>query len=95
MFKKYNTGVGISIDGPFPCNELRGFGTRKQRKKQTRVVMDNLYKLYDEKIHPGVISVVHKYNGTGDRIEIMKDWIENLYKDKITGRLNPCCTWNY
>ena len=45
LFKKYNTGVGISIDGPWPLNELRGIGTKAQRKKQTRKILKTLDRL--------------------------------------------------
>ncbi len=50
MFKKYNTGVGISIDGPWPLNELRGFGDVQQRKKQTAKILKTIDKLTKTKL---------------------------------------------
>jgi len=40
IFKKYKTSVGLSIDGPWPCNELRGIGSREDRKKQTEKILE-------------------------------------------------------
>ena len=93
-FKKYKTGVGLSVDGPWPCNELRGFGTVKERKKQTLRVHRNLNRLVDAGGKPSVIAVIHKSNGTGDRIEIMKHWLLELHQKGIQGRLNPCMSGN-
>lgn len=94
MFQKYKVGVGISVDGPWPLNELRGRGTEKQRKRQTAQIFRNMDTLLDAGISTSVISVIHKKNGTGDRIEIMKQWILNLREKRVCGRLNPCCTGN-
>ena len=94
MFKKYKTGVGISIDGPWSCNALRGSGTAKERKKQTSKILSNIDRLIEEKIIPGIIIVVHKQNAIGDNRETLKEWILSLNKRRITGRLNPCITGN-
>lgn len=94
MFKKYKTGVGVSVDGPWPLNELRGIGTPEERKKQTAKVLDNLYRLRDEDINASVIAVIHKKNALGDRREALKNWIKELHSRRITGRLNPCCCGN-
>jgi len=94
MFKKYKTGVGISIDGPWPCNELRGIGTKEERKKQTEIVLRNIDRLQKEGINVSIIAVIHKKNALGDRREIMKNWIVELNNRKISGRFNPCCCDN-
>lgn len=90
LFKKYRTGIGLSLDGPWPCNELRGFGVTGERKKQTRVIHKNLNRLIEAKLKPSVIAVIHKSNGVGDRIEMMKHWVMELHQKGIQGRLNPC-----
>lgn len=110
LFKKYNTGVGFSIDGPWPCNKLRGFGNAKKRRQQTKKVIKNLYKVRatsqddsrqpkDETkprkcLHASVIIVVHKENALGERREMLKNWILELEDKDIRGRLNPCCSGN-
>ncbi|MHA1288238.1 MAG: radical SAM protein [Candidatus Thorarchaeota archaeon] len=50
LFRKYNTGVGISIDGPWPLNELRGVGDSQQRKKQTTKILKIIDKLRKTKL---------------------------------------------
>ena len=94
MFKKYKTGVGISIDGPWPLSELRGKGTPEQRKKQVEQTLRNLDRLQQEGIHPSVICVIHKHNALGDRREILKNWVRELHSKRVSGRLNPCCCGN-
>ena len=91
FFKKYNTGVGVSIDGPWPLNELRGKGTLEERKKQTERILANIDRLLSEKINVSVISVIHKANALGDRRETLKNWVKELHNKRISGRLNPCC----
>lgn len=108
IFKKYNTSVGFSIDGPWPCNKLRGFGNARERKKQTKKVLKNLHTirntLQPEKrqpkdedkprrfLHASVIIVVHKENALGERREMLKNWVLALESKDIQGRMNPCCS---
>jgi uncharacterized protein len=91
MFKKYKTGVGISIDGPWPCNEYRGVGSAEERKKQTAQILKNIDRLKREGVGVSVIAVIHKKNALGDRREILKNWVMELNNKRISGRLNPCC----
>ena len=112
MFKKYNTGVGFSIDGPWPLNELRGFGDVQQRKKQTAKILKTIDKVRKTKlpeehwskdkdgnvkdpyIRVSIISVLHKKNALGDRLETLKQWVKSIHEKGIFGRLNPCCSNN-
>lgn len=94
LFKKYKTHVGFSIDGPWPLNELRGTGTKSNRRKQTKRILKNLKKVRKEGITASVIAVIHKKNALGDRREILKQWVKELNGLKISGRLNPCCCGN-
>jgi len=105
MFVKYKTGVGFSIDGPFPLNELRGSGSKANRKKQTRRVLKNLERVLNTEVptkdpdkkkylKASVICVLHKKNALGDRREILKHWIKELADKGVQGRINPCCTGN-
>jgi len=45
LFKKYNTHVSFSIDGPYPLNKFRGIGTPEQRRSQTEKILNTLYKI--------------------------------------------------
>jgi len=91
-FRKYKTGVGVSIDGPWPCNEFRGKGSHYERREQTEKILANLRQLIDNEINTSVIVVVHKANGLKSRIPRLKEFIEDLNSMKIAGRLNPCCS---
>ena len=94
IFKKYKTHVGISIDGPWPLNELRGHGTPKMRQEQTERVTSNMDRLHKEGISTSVISVIHKRNADKSRRNEFKSWVKELTEKGITGRLNECCTGN-
>ena len=85
LFKKYKTGVGLSVDGPWPLNEFRGKGDKKKRKRQTKKILKNLDKMKEAGIGVSVIAVIHKANGTGDRIEVMKRWVKELHDKGISG----------
>ena len=94
LFKKYKTSVCISIDGSWPLNEFRGVGTSKERKKQTLKILRNMDLLQEAGINVSVIAVIHKANATGDRKEMMMEWIKSLDRRKISGRLNICVSGN-
>lgn len=110
LFKKYNTGVGFSIDGPWPCNKLRGVGNARERKKQTKKIIKTLYQIQSTQqpkdrqpkdedkprrfLHASVIIVIHKENALGERREMLKNWILELEDKGIKGRMNVCCTEN-
>lgn len=92
LFKRYKTSVGISIDGPYPCNELRGIGSEEDRKKQTNKIIENIKVLREENIPVSVIIVAHKANAIGKRRAMLKNFILFLDSLKVSGRLNPCCS---
>jgi len=92
MFLKYDTGVGVSIDGPWPLNELRGIGSREDRIQQTAQILRNIDKMLDAGVRVSIIAVIHKYNAMGERREMLKQWLRQLSSKRISGRLNPCCS---
>jgi len=96
LFKKYKTGVGISIDGFYPENKLRGFpGNAEKTKEYTKRVLDNIETLCAENVIPGIIVVLHKANTTGKHLERLKDFIRWLSKLGVkSGKLNPCSVDN-
>ncbi|GAH10761.1 unnamed protein product, partial [marine sediment metagenome] len=105
IFVKYNTSVGFSIDGPWPLNELRGSGSKANRKKQTRRILKNLERVINTEVptkdpnkkrylRASVICVLHKKNAVGDRLETLKHWVKEISDKGLQGRLNPCCCGN-
>lgn len=93
LFKKYNTFVGISCDGPEGLNILRG--PNPQDKKITRGYNRKLKKtirrLRKEDIPVSIICILHKKNAsTPEQLETLKEWL--LWLDDlgiVHGRLNP------
>jgi len=94
LFRQYKTSVGVSLDGPWPCNELRGVGSKEERMRQTRRIQENLKLLTSAGINTSLIAVLHKANVLGDRLDLFKYWLLELDAMKISGRLNPCCSGN-
>jgi len=84
LFKRYNTYVGVSIDGPGELNKFRC------GPKVTEVVINNIRRLVEEKIGVGVIIVVHRANALQPQRERLKEFILWLKELGVTGRMNPC-----
>ncbi|PIU15901.1 hypothetical protein COT20_01055 [bacterium (Candidatus Gribaldobacteria) CG08_land_8_20_14_0_20_39_15] len=85
IFKEYDTSVGLSYDGP---DELSGYrpGTKNLDKK--------IEKLIKEGLKVSLIMVISKANaGTKQRLKKLKNYLLELDKMKICGRLNPCGGW--
>lgn len=84
IFKRNNTSVGVSIDGPGELNRFR------MSQKLTSRVIDNIFWLKEEGIRVGVIMVLHRANGLPEHRKQLKDFIYRLSEAGITGRLNLC-----
>jgi len=83
MFKKYKTDVGISFDGPGVLSEYRGPLTFNLDKTIERLVREG--------ISTSIIMVISKSNaGTDERLKKLKEYLLELDKLKISGRINPC-----
>ena len=96
LFKKYKTGVGISIDGFYPENKLRGFpGNAEKTREYTKKVLSNIEALCAESVIPGMIVVLQKANAIGKHLEHLKDFIKWLGDLGVkSGKLNPCSVDN-
>ena len=89
MFKQYKTGVGISIDGRWPLNELRWAGSDAKTKEMTEKTISSIYRLLENGIFPGMIAVISKANGTEDRISQLKGFLQEMHNAGVTSaRLN-------
>jgi uncharacterized protein len=63
LFKKYKTSVGVSIDGDGELNALRGFpDDKKKNRDYTNQVLQNMFRLQEEGVSVGVITILHKAN---------------------------------
>lgn len=93
LFKKYNTRVGISVDGSPELNVLRGQNpdNEKVTKAYNNTVVKWLKKLPREGISTSVIAVLHTENvGDNEKLEIFKKWLLDLKTWGVNeGRLNP------
>ncbi len=82
LFKKYNTSVGVSWDGPGDLSSFRP-GTEDTERKMKWML--------DEGISVSNIIIVSKANaGTPDKIKRLKEWLLELKRLNIKGRINPC-----
>lgn len=84
LFKKYKVNLGISIDGYHPLNILRCDGNKTEK------ILNNIYRVVEEKIPTGLISVIHRYNGLPKYYNLMKKFISDMDKLGLKSRLNPC-----
>lgn len=96
LFKKYNTRVSISIDGPPEFNLLRGPNPYDEvlTVKYNELINKNIGLLRKENIGVSVMCIINKINsGTYEKICRMKEWFEELSNIGITGgRINPMYT---
>lgn len=99
LFKRYNVGVGISIDGDEEIGITRGYWETDEKpkysletnKRVVRNVLRNIKKLYKSGINVGIIIVLTKYNfGDDEKIEKLAKFIKEIRKYGVkSGRLNP------
>ena len=79
MFRRYRTGVGISIDGPGELNDMRSAGSLEATREATAKVEENIARLAEAGISISLIITLHRLN-TGAALPRLKEWIRNLVK---------------
>lgn len=89
LFRKYNTGVGVSVDGPDDLNDSRWAGTLEATRKATQKTMralDMLAELYKSRGQrgPGLIITLHSGNCSEAVFPRFKEWIRELDKKGIS-----------
>ncbi|MGE5585713.1 MAG: radical SAM protein [Bacillota bacterium] len=89
LFKRYKCGVGVSVDGPWPINSLRGKGTLEERKVQHELVMSNIRRMREAGLPVSIISVITKQHMSPQAIEQYTAWLYEMKAIGVTnGRMN-------
>ena len=85
LFAKYNTHVGMSIDGPGELNDARRVGTLEATRKTTQRSHDAIDMLVakatetgNQRLIPSFIICLHKLNLAEDRWPRMQAWLREL-----------------
>jgi uncharacterized protein len=78
MFRKYNVGIGVSLDGPDELNDARRAGSLEYTREQTRKSLASLQRLLQSGITPTVIVTLHRLNSVGERLTRLANWIYTL-----------------
>lgn len=86
LFRKYNTHIGVSVDGPPDLNALRGPRDSSRNAEYQKNLVKNMKRLRDEKIMFGTITILSKVNATGDNLDRLIEWAQ-VHANH--GRFNP------
>lgn len=83
LFTKYNTHVGISMDGPDELNDSRWAGTLEATRKQTGRTMWALNELLTRSkttphLRPSLIVTLHAGNCSAERFPRFVEWLHEL-----------------
>lgn len=93
LFKKYNTHVGISIDGPTSLNQLRGYEPFDDSltTAYNNLINHTIKRLLDAGVSVSIMCILHTRNaGTVGDLERLGQWMKELVAMGITsGRFNP------
>lgn len=89
MFLKYDTEVGISIDGHEELNDGRWMGSLEKTRKNTAKIIKNIEMLKNKGVKVAIIAVVNKHNGSKERIPKLKEFLLIMKNLGVSsGRLN-------
>jgi uncharacterized protein len=78
LFKRYQVGVGLSMDGPGELNDARWDHTLERTRRSTARSEQAIEKLIANGIVPSLIVTLHRMNGTAERLEKLIDWFCHL-----------------
>ena len=85
LFKKYNTNIGISLDGD-TAEMNRGRWNHFERdddfiQEKTDLVLENMRKCKEAELNLSCIIVLRKYNAVDERLPELLRFIEQLYDE--------------
>jgi uncharacterized protein len=72
LFIKYNVGVGISVDGPWPLNKARS------DEKGTNKTLDAIKKLREVNRPPAISVTISRANASPERLDQLLNWIKEI-----------------
>ena len=85
LFEKYNTHVGISMDGPGELNDSRWAGTLEATRKATAkseraidLLLERAKKVNNKHMVPSLIITLHAGNAAKDKLPRLKQWLIDL-----------------
>lgn len=78
LFRKYDVGVGISVDGPVELNDARWAGSTEATRAATAKTQWALSRLLELKHPVSIIVTAHQLNAKGDRLPKLLDWFRAL-----------------
>ena len=91
LFHKYNTHVGISLDGPDELNDSRWAGTLEATRRmtaRTHNAIDMLVAAAEEKSNPNLIPsliiTLHAGNASVERWPRMKEWLKKCDEKPVS-----------
>jgi uncharacterized protein len=80
LFKRYNTNIGISCDGPERCSDARAAGTQEETRAATKKTTDIIERLLNEGISVSIITTLWKGNCDEESFQMLCDWFLRLDK---------------
>jgi radical SAM protein with 4Fe4S-binding SPASM domain len=83
LFSEFKVAVGISIDGPDECNDLRWAGTLEKTRRGTARTLDSIENLCKAGQPPGLIVTLHRQNALEPALSKMKNWVRSLDESGI------------
>lgn len=91
LFERYETHVGVSIDGPGTMNDLRRMrGSREDTREATATTEWALEEMCRRGIRCSVIVVLHRLNVDPEKRDAFKAWITKLDRMGVSGiRFHP------
>lgn len=79
LFKEFQIGIGVSIDGPDDLNDARAAKDPSATRATTAMSIRNFERLLDEGLAASLIVTLHDLNaGTDERLERLMAWLMEL-----------------
>lgn len=79
LFKEFQVGIGVSLDGPKELNDAREAKTKGATARTTETSQKNLERLLAEGLPVSLIVTLHKLNASDLRkLTLLEGWIHDL-----------------